>query len=80
MGVERNYRGVHWNIPKELYDRIVACHDYSQKRIPGTPDSEETFSFLLLNEAITRLERIQKADQMIIVPMLNLDVSKIKTQ
>ena len=64
------YRQVHWNIPKDLYDRLERCHEYAKKRIPGTPDSEEIFAIMALDDAIKACEAIKRADQLIVVPEL----------
>ena len=70
---EAKLRQVTWNIPKELYTRFQELHKWSMdKNFAGIPASERDFAILMLDDAVSRGEKIQRtydrANRLIIEP------------
>ena len=55
-------RQVTWNVPKELYERFRVLHRWSMEvNMLGVPPSEQDFAILMLDDAVSRGEKVKRA-------------------
>ena len=68
-----NGKQVDWHIPKDLYRRLRELHAFAlEKNKIQTPESEHLFALMMLDDAITRGEKIkvayEKSQKIIVEP------------
>lgn len=68
-----NGKQVDWHIPKDLYRRLRSLHEWAlDKQKLQTPDSEHLFALMMIDDAVSRGEKIraayEKSQQLIVEP------------